>query len=133
MEAFTDNRINRVVVKSASQMGKALDIETPIATPEGFKFLQDINAGDKVFDERGQECNVLWATPIMYGHECYEVTFSDGAKIVADAEHQWIVDGRLLTTLELKEGMELPEVKLTDLLRNVILRWGEGNEDDRRS
>jgi hypothetical protein len=49
----------------------------------------DIAVGDSVFDEQGQPCAVLGATPIMYGRPCYEVEFSDGTVIVADAGHLW--------------------------------------------
>lgn len=91
MDAFTEPNISRVVVKSSAQVGKALDIECPIATPDGFKAMGDLVVGDKVFDENGEVCNVVGVSPIMYGHDCYEITFSDGAKIVADAEHNWYV------------------------------------------
>jgi len=34
---------------------------------------------------------VTRATEVMTGRPCFEVEFSDGAVIVADAEHQWLV------------------------------------------
>jgi replicative DNA helicase len=37
---------------------------------------------------------VVAATEIMLGRPCYEVEFSDGTVIVADAEHQWLTDTR---------------------------------------
>ena len=120
MDAFTQDNINRVVVKSAAQVGKALSINEPIPTPDGFKRMGDLTAGDKVFDERGAVCNVIATSPIMYDRPCYEITFSDGAKIIADAGHQWIADDKLMTTAELRVGMTLPDVILTAELQRVI-------------
>ena len=40
----------------------------------------------------GESCLVTGATPVMHGRPCYEVKFSDGTVIVADAEHLWRTD-----------------------------------------
>ena len=48
-----------------------------------------VKVGDQVFDENGRPCVVTAATPVMHDRECYEVRFSDGTVIVADAEHLW--------------------------------------------
>lgn len=37
---------------------------------------------------------MLALTDVMIGRPCYEVTFSDGSTIVADAEHQWLTETR---------------------------------------
>ena len=92
MDAFTEKGVHKVVVKSCSQVGKALDIDTPIPTPDGWQKIADLKCGDKVFDENGNQCTVLWRSEIMKNHDCYEVQFSDGAKIVADADHKWYVE-----------------------------------------
>ena len=115
MNSFTQPDIKRIVVKSAAQIGKALDCLTPIATPNGFKLMRDIEVGDKVFDERGEVCNVTGVSPIQYNRPCYEITFSDGAEIVADGEHLWQIGDKILTTRELKVGMELPLSKPLNL------------------
>ena len=49
----------------------------------------EVQVGGEVFDEHGHACKVTAATPVMYGRPCYEVEFSDGTVIVADAEHLW--------------------------------------------
>ncbi len=79
-----------VAVISGSQGGKALAIDTPIPTPDRFKLMGDLTVGDVVFDEQGQPCRVVRATPVMIGHECYRVVFDDGAEIVADSDHLWL-------------------------------------------
>jgi hypothetical protein len=70
--------------------GKALAIDTPIPTPTGWKTMGELQIGDEVFDEQGRPCRVTFATDVMHGHECFDVVFSDGSVITADAEHQWL-------------------------------------------
>lgn len=72
--------------------GKALALDTPIATPSGWTTMGEIQPGDLVYDETGRPCRVLAATGVMRGRPCYEVEFSDGSVITADANHQWLVD-----------------------------------------
>lgn len=48
-----------------------------------------VQAGDVIFDEQGQPTNILHTTDVTYGHACYDVSFSDGSTITADAEHLW--------------------------------------------
>lgn len=49
----------------------------------------ELKVGDIVFDEAGKQCRVLYCSPIMVNHSCYEVIFSDESKIIADEEHLW--------------------------------------------
>ena len=72
--------------------GKALDISTKIPTPNGYTTMGDLKVGDEVFDKDGNITKVTFVTPIKYNHKCYEVTFSDCEKIIADEEHNWLVD-----------------------------------------
>ena len=58
-------------------------------TNNGFRFMGDLNVGDVVYDEDGEPANIIFATDIMYNHTCYDVIFSDGSNIIADAEHLW--------------------------------------------
>lgn len=103
MNAFTDAKIHRIAVAASSQVGKALDIDTPIPTPTGWTTMGDLMIGDKVFDENGSICNVTFATEHMYNRKCYKITFSDGSSIVADAEHRWYVESDL--PLEYPNGL----------------------------
>lgn len=106
MAAFDDPKVRKIVIVSASQTGKALDIRTPIATPDGWTTMADVKVGDILFDENGEQCAVTFATDVMHNRPCYEITFSDGAKVTADAEHRWSVykrkpsgkEERILTT-----------------------------------
>ena len=92
MDAFTQPGINRVVVKSASQVGKALDVETPIMTTTGWKRMGDLTINDQVFDEKGEPIRILVVSEVWNNRPCYEVKFSDGSVIIADENHDWYVD-----------------------------------------
>jgi deoxycytidine triphosphate deaminase len=70
--------------------GKALALDTPVPTPDGWRTMGDLRVGDLVFDEDGRPCEVLAATEPMVGRPCFEVLFSDDTAIVADASHQWV-------------------------------------------
>lgn len=62
--------------------GKALARDTPIPTPGGWTDMGSLRVGDAIFDEVGHQCRVVAATGVMIGRPCFEVEFSDGAKIV---------------------------------------------------
>lgn len=82
----------RCVAVTAAQSGKALAIDTPIATPDGWKPMGELQVGDRVFGSRGDAVVIDRVSPVMFGHTCYEVEFDDGQVIVADAEHIWTVE-----------------------------------------
>jgi FtsK/SpoIIIE family/FtsK alpha domain/Ftsk gamma domain/LAGLIDADG-like domain len=82
-------KMPHILIAGATGAGKALALDTPIPTPQGWTTMGEIQPGDEVFDERGHRCAVIAATPVMHGRPCYEVEFSDGTVIVADAEHLW--------------------------------------------
>jgi Homing endonuclease/SNF2-related domain len=74
--------------------GKRLSVQVPIPTPSGWTCMGDLVAGDEVFDDRGEVCRVTIAHPVTEDTDAYELEFSDGARIVADAEHLWFTHTR---------------------------------------
>jgi deoxycytidine triphosphate deaminase len=70
--------------------GKALAVDTPIPTPRGWRTMGDLRRGDLVFDQAGQPCRVVAVSEVLLGRPCREVYFSDGNRIVADRQHQWL-------------------------------------------
>lgn len=74
-----------------SGSGKALALDTPIPTPDGWKNIGDIIAGDTVYDEQGNRCTVVQAHPILHNQVCYTVRFNDNSTIVACENHLWAV------------------------------------------
>ncbi|MGI8491149.1 MAG: replicative DNA helicase, partial [Acidimicrobiales bacterium] len=79
-----------MIVGSRPAMGKALAVETPVPTPEGWTTMGELTVGDWVFDDAGRPCRVTYTSPVFVGRTCYRVEFDDGSQLVADAEHQWL-------------------------------------------
>lgn len=77
---------------------KCVSVNTPIFTTKGFKLMSEIDVGDILFDENGQQTNVTHISPIM-DKESYKITFSDKSVIYADKEHMWVT----LTNYDLKK------------------------------
>jgi len=73
---------------------RPLALDTPIPTPDGWKLMGMLHAGDRVFDENGHPCNVIGESPIHLFRKCYKVEFDDGTYVVADGEHPWTVEER---------------------------------------
>ncbi len=78
------------IIEAATGTGKALDVDTPIPTLSGWKRMGDLIIGDFVFDETGHPTQVTAAFDVMHDRKCYEVIFSDGSSLIADAEHEWV-------------------------------------------
>jgi len=103
---------NTVYIEVPKKNGKALALDTPLPTPRGWTTIGDVNVGDILFDEDGNECSVVAVTDVMYGRPCYEVIFADGERIIADEQHQWLtktyipwLKTGIHTTLEIKNTL----------------------------
>ncbi|MGY1832108.1 replicative DNA helicase [Geodermatophilus sp. SYSU D01180] len=83
-----------VVIAARPGVGKALALDTPIATPDGWTTMGAVRVGDRVLGADGRPTTVVAATDVMTDRLCYEVHFSDGSVIVADAQHQWLTTDR---------------------------------------
>ncbi len=79
-----------VVVAARPAIGKALALGTPLATPSGWTTMGQVAVGDQLLGSDGRPVTVVAATEVMAGRPCYEVEFSDGEVITADAQHQWL-------------------------------------------
>ncbi|MGO1855240.1 MAG: DnaB-like helicase N-terminal domain-containing protein, partial [Microbacteriaceae bacterium] len=83
-----------IVVAARPAMGKALALDTPLPTPAGWTTMGEVQVGDELYDADGRPTRVVAATDVMSDRPCYEVEFSDGSTIIADAEHQWVTETR---------------------------------------
>ena len=83
-----------IIVAARPGHGKALALDTPLPTPTGWTTMGDVAVGDELLSADGQPTRVVAATEVMLGRPCYEIEFSDGTVIVADAEHQWLTETR---------------------------------------
>lgn len=90
-EAWATEDREYLCVNVAPGLGKALALDTPIATPGGWSTIKDLTVGDEVFDDQGSPCRVVAKSDVFYGHDCFEVTTDDGASLIADAAHEWPV------------------------------------------
>ena len=104
--------VESVVLMKGAQVGGPLALDTPIATINGWTTMGKIKEGDWVFDEAGQQCQVISTSPIFYQRPCYRVYFSDHQSIVTDESHRWWIwdeknyryrKERIATTGEIKE------------------------------
>jgi replicative DNA helicase len=95
-----------IVVAARPGMGKALALDTPLPTPTGWTTMGEVQIGDFLVGAEGLPTRVVAATEIMLGRPCFEVEFSDGTIIVADAEHQWPTESGIRTTAQLRSGSD---------------------------
>ncbi|WP_018178867.1 replicative DNA helicase [Jongsikchunia kroppenstedtii] len=79
-----------IIVAARPGVGKALALDTPLPTPTGWTTMGAVQPGDFLIDAQGRPTRIVAATEVMNGRPCYEVEFSDGTVIVADAQHQWL-------------------------------------------
>jgi hypothetical protein len=66
-----------------------MPLETEIPTPNGWTTMGELKDGDTVFGGNGKPCTVVSAYPVRDNRSVYELTFDDGDKVQADADHQW--------------------------------------------
>lgn len=78
-----------VIIEEPVRHGKALALDTPIATPAGWSTMGALQVGDEVFDETGKPCRVTWKSQVWTDRPCYAVKTDDGDVIVADEQHEW--------------------------------------------
>jgi predicted phage terminase large subunit-like protein len=67
--------------------GKALEVSTPIPTPDGWSTIGDLRTGDTVYGPDGSTATVVAHAPYMA--DTFIVTFDDGSTIECDGDHLW--------------------------------------------
>lgn len=92
-KAIADDMHPNMDVIKPSQVGLALALDTPVPTPEGWSTMGELKVGDLVFDDQGEPTEATYVSPIYKDHQCFELEFDKGEKIVADAGHRWFVQG----------------------------------------
>ena len=71
--------------------GYALALDTPVPTPNGWSTMGDLKEGDKVYGDDGRIRYVVAKSEIFKKRPTYEIEFSSGHRITADANHLWSV------------------------------------------
>lgn len=89
LDQWIAGKIERLIISCPPRHGKALHVDTPILTPQGFTRIADLTPGDTVFDNHGRPTNVLAKSKIFEDRLTYRVKTQDGAEVVADSNHRW--------------------------------------------
>jgi LAGLIDADG DNA endonuclease family protein len=103
---------------------KALDVDTLIPTPQGFRCMGELQVGDEVLDEQGKPTKIIGVSPIYLNRPCYKVTFSTGEQIVADEDHLWLTSTRKDRE---NKRRECPTVKTTKVIAETLKCRKENN------
>ena len=111
-----------LVLEAGRGSGKALALNTPILTTKGWTTIKDVIPGDYVFNQQGMPVKVLAESEIFIGHKTYEVQFSDGSFITADADHQWLTWDKAArkSYSRAKNPRCHPTVKTTEEIKNTL-------------
>lgn len=88
---YNDESVLHTVITGGTGSGKALHGSTLVHVKDrGFIRVRDIKVGDILFDENGDDAEVLEVfQPKAEGH--YKVTFSDSTEVKTCADHLWAV------------------------------------------
>lgn len=92
LEAMERGEFRRLLLEMPPQTSKALALDTPIPTPDGWTTMGELHVGDLVFGANGQPCTVTAVSEVFRNHECYRLITDDGHEIVADAGHLWLAN-----------------------------------------
>lgn len=112
-----------IILEAGTGIGKALSLDTKIPTPNGFTTMDELKVGDEVFDEKGKICHVITKSEIFENHDCYEISFVQGGKVIADANHRWWVE----TAKDRKQGKGNHTVITTEEMSHEVLIKGRKN------
>jgi phage terminase large subunit-like protein len=90
--------------------GKALDVQTSVLTPEGWRQHGDLRVGDRVFAADGQPV-VVTAVGEPHVGPAMSVRFSDGEAIIAHEHHEWLTERTWYTGRKKGSRQPLPAVE----------------------
>ena len=79
-----------VTVLMARKNGKALSLDTEIPTPDGWRTMGELHAGDVVFGQDGKPSTII-AESEIFDKPTYLVRFEDGSNVKASGDHVWTV------------------------------------------
>lgn len=100
-------RKDRTIVVAPEGHGKALALNTPIPThSRGWVSMGELTEHDKVYNQWGDPVSIRAVTEVMENRPCYKIRFSNKEMIVADAEHQWVInDSEVMTSAQMHEHL----------------------------
>jgi len=89
-----ENNCRHKVVSAGRRWGKALDINTPILTVNGWRTMESIKVGDYVYSWNGQPVEVIAVSEIINERPCYQIDFNGAESIVCDEQHLWYSENK---------------------------------------
>jgi replicative DNA helicase len=112
-----------IIVAGRPGLGKALALDTPLPTPDGWTTMGAVRVGDRLLDAAGRPTTVTALSETRIGRACYEVEFCDGSVIVADGAHRW-----LTSTGAPRAGFGNAAVVTTEQIRATLHIAASGTE-----
>lgn len=91
LDQVARGKIKRLMVFCPPQHGKALAVDTPIPTPDGWREVGKLKVGDTVFAADGTPTTVVAVSPVWRDRRVWSVGTKNGTSIIADGEHLWKV------------------------------------------
>ncbi|HWB36096.1 MAG TPA: LAGLIDADG family homing endonuclease [Rugosimonospora sp.] len=107
VDADPEPRTMRYAEVAPRECGKALAVDTPVLTTNGWKRHGDIATGDEVFGPDGKPIKVVDVSPIWQDRPAYRLTFSDGESIIADENHEWSVFDRYRSRILIRSTKDM--------------------------
>ena len=106
-----------ITIVANTGVGKAVTLDTPILTPNGFIPMRNIKVGSKVFDESGKIVSVVGVYP-QGKKQVYRVHFEDSTYVDCCKDHLW----KFKTQDDLVRKKEWRVETLEQLLKRPIRR-----------
>lgn len=92
MELYRDGKSSAWVITVPFRHGKALEVNTLIPTPNGFRKIKDLNPGDYVYGEDGKPVRIIAKSPVWKNRNLIKVTAKSDEKtevVFCDELHLW--------------------------------------------
>ena len=88
-----DDLKDRVVILASREFSKALTLDSEIATPTGYRTMQDIQVGDEVIARTGKPTKVIAKSKVFFSpeHNTYKMTTEDGRELLVSRDHEHII------------------------------------------
>lgn len=93
IQDFLEGKLDKqiLIIQVPPQHGKAIQDDVPVLTTKGFKRHGDLEIGDTVYNQNGEQVKIL-ATQQSYLHDCMKLTLDTGESFICAKEHEWIIE-----------------------------------------
>jgi hypothetical protein len=105
----------------------ALSFSTPIATPNGWKTVGELEPGDYVFGDDGSEVLVENVSSITSSVSCFQITFGEKAVLITDGQQQfftWPYKARWAAEDNSRSTNHAARIVTTETIQKTLLYGG---------